>query len=315
MAHHLTLEEREILYRLDQQCKPMSEIALLLGRHRSTLYRELKRNRGERGYRPDHAQCLAEQRRRVGRCRRKMEDTELHRYVEERLEKRWSPDQIAGRIRRDFCRRRSWHLSRQTIYNWIDARAPDWRVWLRRRGRPPQKRGKLIGCVRIDGRPEVINHRRRYGDWEGDTVVGKGRRNGLITLVERKSGYARIGRVNNKRASTARRVIERRLRDLPAPLRRSVTFDNGKEFAEHARLARTLDLEVYFAQPYRAWQRGTNENTNGLLRQFFPKDTDFSRISHQEVARVEALLNERPRKRLGYRTPVEILSKRLQCRN
>jgi IS30 family transposase len=145
-------------------------------------------------------------------------------------------------------------------------------------------------------------------------MVGKGRRSALVTLVERKSGYARIGRADNMKAETTRRVVERRMKDLPASLRRSVTLDNGKEFAEHSQLAQTLDLEVYFALPYRSWQRGTNENTNGLLRQFFPKGTDFSRISHQEVARVEELLNERPRKRLGYRTPAEILSKRL-CRN
>ena len=116
------------------------------------------------------------------------------------------------------------------------------------------------------------------------------------------------------KAETTRRVAERRMKDLPASLRRGVTFDNGKEFAEHLQLSQSLDLEIYFALPYRSWQRGTNENSNGLLRQFFPKGTDFSRISHPEVARVEELLNERPRRRLGYRTPAEILPKRL-CRN
>jgi IS30 family transposase len=179
------------------------------------------------------------------------------------------------------------------------------------RGRPPEKRGKLADCVRIDGRPEVINRRRRYGDWEGDTMVGKGRRSALVTLVERKSGYARIGRADAMRADTTRLAIVRCMHDLPAVLRRSVTFDNGKEFAEHCQLAERLQWATYFALPYRSWQRGTNENTNGLLRQFFPKGTDFSRISHQEVARVESLLNERPRRRLDYRTPAEVLSKRL----
>ena len=191
--------------------------------------------------------------------------------------------------------------------DWIDEEAPSWRQWLRRGGRPPEKRGKLTDCVRIDGRPEVINRRRRYGDWEGDTMVGKGRRNALVTLVERKSGYARIGLAENLKAETTRQVTVQRMKDLPASLRRSVTFDNGKEFAEHEQLSRSLNLEVYFALPYRSWQRGTNENTNGLLRQFFPKGTDFSRISHHEVARVETLLNERPRKRLGYRTPAKSL--------
>ena len=314
MADHLTLTERQVLYRLKKKGKSKAEIADLMGRHRSTIYRELKRNTGQRGYRPKQAQQLADKRH-LACCRpRKMEDADLHQYVQERLEKRWSPDQIAGRSRRDFARQRFRCLSRQTIYNWIEDRVPAWRSWLRRGGRPPERRGKLGDCVRIDGRPDVINRRRRYGDWEGDTMVGKGRRSALVTLVERKSGYARIGRADNMKADTTRHVTEARMKDLPAALRRSVTFDNGKEFAEHRQLAQALDLETYFALPYRSWQRGTNENTNGLLRQFFPKGTDFSRISHQEVARVEDLLNERPRRRLGYRTPEEVLSKRL-CRN
>jgi transposase, IS30 family len=202
---------------------------------------------------------------------------------------------------------------RQTISNWIDEEAPRWRQWLRRGGRTPEKRGTLTDCVRIAGRPAVSNGRRRYGDWEGDTIVGKGRRNALVTLVERKSGYARIGLAENLKATTTRQVTVQRMKNLPASLRRSVTFDKGKEFAEHQQLSRSRNLEVYFALPYRSWQRGTNENTNGLLRQFFPKGTDFSRISHQEVARAEKLLNERPRKRLGYRTPSKVLKKRLCC--
>src|SRR5271163_2931437 len=154
-----------------------------MGRDRSTIYREVKRNSGQRGYRPQQAQRLAGERRLASRRPRKLCDPELHKYVEERLEKYWSPEQIAGRGRRDFCRRRSRWLSRQTIYNWIEDRAPLWREWLRRGGRPVERRGKLSGCVHLDGRPKVINRRRRYGDWEGDTVVGKGRRNGLVTLV------------------------------------------------------------------------------------------------------------------------------------
>jgi IS30 family transposase len=313
MARHFTLQEREFLYRLRKKGKTNQEIAELMGRDRSTIYREVKRNSGQRGYRPQQAQRLAAERRLASRRPRKLCDPELHKYVEERLEKYWSPEQIAGRGRCDFCRRRSRWLSRQTIYNWIEDQAPQWREWLRRGGRPVETRGKLSGCVHLDGRPKIINRRRRYGDWEGDTVVGKGRRNALVTLVERKSGYARIGRVENMKAETTRHTVKRRLTDLPLPLRRSVTFDNGKEFAEHKQLAKSLDVAIYFSAPGRPWQRGSNENFNGLLRQFYPKGTDFSRISHQEVARVETLLNERPRKRLDYRTPSEILAKRSCC--
>jgi transposase, IS30 family len=313
MACHLTLREREFLDRLWEKGLTKTKIAELLGRHHSTISRELRRNSRQGEYRPERAQQLADKRRRKCRRPRKLDDAETHAYVRERLEKRWSPDQIAGRCRRDFPRQRSRWLSHQTIYRWINEKSPRWKAWLRRGGRKPEKRGKLAECVRIDGRPEIINRRRRYGDWEGDTIVGKGRRNALVTLVERKSGYLRMGRVDSMKADATRQVAVQQMKNLPTSLRRSVTFDNGKEFAEHERLGASLRVEVYFALPYCSWQRGTNENTNGLVRQFYPKGTDFSRINHDDVARVETLLNERPRKRLGYLSPSEKLEKRLSC--
>ena len=313
MASHLTFEERGFLYRSKKKGKSNTEIAELMGRHPSTIGRELKRNAGQRGYRPKQAQRLADERRLASRRLHKMDDAQVHQYVEERLEKLWSPDQIAERVRDDFPRTPARWLSRQTIYDWINEHAPDWHSLLRRGGRPPEKRGKLTDCVRIDGRPDVINRRRRYGDWEGDTIVGKGRRSALVTLVERKTGYARIGRVDSMKSDMTMRVAKRRMKDLPPSLRRSVTFDNGKEFAEHQKLTRSLGLDVYFTDAYASWQRGTNENTNGLLRQYFPKGTDFTQVSHREVARVEQLINERPRRRLDYRSPVEVLAKPLSC--
>lgn len=313
MANHLTFEERRFLYRLKKMGKSNTQIAELMGRHRSTIGRELSRDTGQRGYRPKQAQRLAGERRLASRRPHKMADPGVHQYVQQKLEKRWSPDQVAGRAKRDFPRARRRWLSRQTIYDWINDRIPEWQTLLRRGGRPPEKRGKLTDCVRIDGRPDVINRRRRYGDWEGDTMVGKGRRSALLTLVERKSGYARIGRVDSMKSDMTMCMANRRMKDLPPCLRRSMTFDNGKEFAEHQKLTRGLGLEVYFADPYASWQRGTNENTNGRLRQFFPKGTDFTQISHRQVACVEQLLNERPRRRLDYRTPAELLAKKLCC--
>lgn len=313
MAKHFTFEERQFLYRLRKKGKSNSEIAELMGRHRSTIHRELGRNSGQRGYRPKQAQRLAHERRLASRPPHKMENPDVHQYVQDRLERYWSPDQIAGRVRRDFPRGPARWLSRQAIYDWINDQSPEWKTWLRRGGRPPEKRGKLNDCVRIDGRPDVINRRRRYGDWEGDTVVGKGRRSALLTLVERKSGYTRIGRVDSMKSDMTMRVAKRRMKDLPPSLRRSMTFDNGKEFAEHHQLTRGLGLSVYFADPYSSWQRGTNENTNGLLRQFFPKGTDFTQLPHAEMARVEFSINERPRRRLAYRTPAEIFEPRLCC--
>lgn len=313
MASHLTFQERQFLYRLKRKGKANPEIAELMGRDRSTIHRELKRNAGQRGYRPKQAQRLADERRLASRRPHKMDDPDVHQYVRDRLDKCWSPEQIAGRVQRDFPRSPARWLSRQTIYDWIDDQAPKWQILLRRGGRLPEKRGKLTDCVRIDGRPNVINRRRRYGDWEGDTMVGKRRHSALVTLVERKSGYTRIGRVDSMKSDATMRAAHRRLKDLPPALRRSMTFDNGKEFAEHQQLTRRLGLEVYFADPYASWQRGVNENTNGLLRQFFPKGTDFTQISHRQVACVEQLINERPRKRLGYRTPEEILDSRIRC--
>lgn len=313
MADHLTFVEREILYRLKKQGHAQSEIAKLMGRHPSTIGRELRRNSGRRGYRPKQAQRFAETRRKASRRPAKLENPEVHDEVQQKLTQLWSPDQIDGRLRAKFPRQPQRWVSRQTIYNWINRRAPHWKIHLRRGGRPVERRGKLRDIVRIDGRPDVINRRRRYGDWEGDTIVGKGRRSALVTLVERKSGYTRMGRADDLTAPTTTRVARRKMRDLPESWRRSITFDNGKEFAEHDQIAEQLGVEVYFALPYRSWQRGTNENTNGLIRQLFPKGTDFTRISHQTVARAETLLNERPRKRLGYQTPAEVFAKRTRC--
>jgi len=313
MASHLTLQERKILGQLKQRGKNQAEIAAIMERSPSCISRELSRNSGPQGYDPLEAQHLYQTRRQACGRSAKLEDPAVHEQVEQKLKQLWSPDQIDGRLRAEHPRRPQRWVSRQTIYNWINDREPQWKTHLRRGGRPPQRRGKLRDVVRIDGRPDTINRRRRYGDWEGDTIVGKGRRSALVTLVERKSGYARIGRADDMTARSTTRVTRRCLKDLPAALRRSITFDNGKEFMNHRQITRLLGVDIYFTLPYRSWQRGTNENTNGLLRQFFPKGTNFTRISHQAVARAEKLLNERPRKRLDYQTPAEVLAKRIHC--
>lgn len=317
MAQHFTLEERQVLYRLNKAGKSQAEIGRLLGRHRSSIGRELKRNTGGRGYRPQQAQRLAEERRQHSRRGCKLADRKMKNYVLARLNKYWSPDQIAGRARKDFPRQPERHICGQTIYNWIDRESSagnDWRWCLRRHGkrRGPSKRGQLKGCVSIEGRPKIIDRRQRYGDWEGDTVVGP-RSSGLLTAVERKSGYLSVAKLKDRRAASVVQAARKELGLLPAKLRRTMTFDNGKEFAQHQKIGRSLGMDIYFAEPYCAWQRGTNENTNGLLRQFFPKRTDFHRISHQAVARMKRLLNERPRRRLNYQTPAEIIARRRRC--
>jgi IS30 family transposase len=263
---------------------------------------------------PEEAQQRTDVRRWVNR-RRKMRDPKTLQYVCQRLKRFWSPDQIAGRSRRDFRRQSRRQISRQTIYDWIRNQPTEerrtWRECLRfgvRRRRRREDAGRLPNAVRIDGRPAIVASRRRYGDWEGDTIVGRGRVGGLFSFVERKSGFTLLARVADRRAATVRAAAEQRLVALPPSLLRTATFDNGKEFAEHERLSATTGLTIYFAQPYAAWQRGTNENTNGLVRQYVPKGTDLKATSHHAVAAIETSLNDRPRKRLGYRTPREVLN-------
>jgi transposase, IS30 family len=314
MAKHLTLAERECLQRLLKRKRSKAEAAELLGRHRSTIYRELARNSTAFGYRPKLAQRLHEERRGACGRRPKLSDLGTRLYVAERLMKAWSPDQIAGRLRREFPKRPGQHLTAQTIYAWLRRKAVRYRRWLRHGSPRPVKAKKKPDCVRLRGRPDVINHRRRYGDWEGDTVLAPWHRNGLLTLVERKSGVVKIDKLADLRSETTMRACRLCLGKLPPNLRRSVTFDNGSEFSHYAILAKQLAVAVYFADPYSAWQRGSNENVNGLVRQFFPKGTDFANVTRREAKRIEQLLNERPRRRFNYQTPLEVLQQ-IRCRN
>ncbi|HUT11730.1 MAG TPA: IS30 family transposase [Thermoguttaceae bacterium] len=318
MASHLTVEEREVIAHMHRAGRMQTQIAERLGRSKSTISRELQRNRSRNGYWAVAAQRKAERRRSERPWIAKMQRPEVRRYVQDRLRKRWSPDQIAGRSHADFPHDRQRQISHQTIYTWIGServRGKLWQRYLRRLGRKrpdPQNRGRLPGGVSIEGRPAVVDRRGRYGDWEGDTIVGANRRGGAVTLVERKSGYLLLGKVPDLKAATVRKAAAGRYATTPAALRKTLTLDNGKEFAEHEQLEVEAALKIYFAKPYCAWQRGTNENTNGLIRQFFPKGTDLANIPEHRFTKVQQLLNDRPRKRLGYRSPNEVLASRLK---
>jgi len=317
MAHHLTHKEREIVAQMHHDRRKQCEIARRLKRHPSTICRELQRNSSSRGYWALPAQRKAETRRRRRPMIRKLQRPETRRYVRERLRWLWSPDEIARRSRDDFPRDRRRQLSQQTIYAWIrteDAAGSHWWRCLRSAGwkrKDAGNRGRIPRCTGIAGRPAVVDRRRRYGDWEGDTLVGANRRGGAVSLVERKSGYLLLARAGDLHAPTVCGTMAELYRFMPPALRKTLTLDNGKEFAEHERLAAEAALKVYFADPYCAWQRGTNENTNGLIRQFFPKGTDLARIPEHRFTKVQQLLNDRPRKRLGYRTPSEVLKPKL----
>jgi transposase, IS30 family len=318
MASHLTLEEREVIAWMHRDGKSQTQIADRLGRHKSTISRELRRNRSRNGYWAVAAARKAQRRRSQRPWTAKMDRPEVRRYVAGRLRWRWSPDQIAGRMRSDFPDDRRRQVSAPTIYAWIRAeqgRGRQWQRYLRRLGRKRpegEKRGRLRAGTSIEGRPAVVDRRTRLGDWEGDTIVGANRRGGAVTLVDRKSGYLLLGKVPNLQAATVREAAAGKYATMPPSLRKTLTLDNGKEFAEHEQLEVEAALKIYFAKPYSAWQRGTNENTNGLIRQFFPKGTDLANIREHRFTQVQQLLNDRPRKRLGYRTPNEVLASRLK---
>ena len=323
----LTTHERYLITHLHQAGLTQAGIARRIGRHRATVGRELARNRdGLGGYHYESAQRLAAQRRAAANRRRDKlaPGSELGKYVRAKLRQRWSPEQIAGRLKRDHPRNRSrdpgLRVTPETIYRWIYARSQAgerWHEQLRRRrqrrrrripGQRKGQRGVLPGRVGIEERPAVVDRRARFGDWEADTVEGAKGTGLVATHVERKSRYTKLGKLKDQRSDTLTASTCAIFRGLPKKLRRTSTFDNGKEFAGFKRIEQEVGLAVYFANPHAPWERGANENTNGLLRDYFPKGSDFRKITAARLAQVERMLNNRPRKCLDYRTPLEVLN-------
>lgn len=298
------------IYALRKQGISQQQIADHLGVSQSSISRELARNSGRRGYRIEQADGKALARQLVRARPRKLTAPMRDKIVRLLRRKRWSPEQISQHLAQ-----RGVKLSHESIYRliWRDKHAGGdlWRC-LRRRGKRYNKRadktagrGIIAGRIDISCRPKIVAQKRRVGDWEGDTVLGPKRRGALLTLVERKSKLLKLALLARPTAAAAHQAILQRLRPIRHRVH-TITFDNGKEFAEHKAIARALRSRIYFARPYHAWERGLNENTNGLIRDFFPKGTDFSTVSPAEVALVERLLNARPRKTLGYRSPTEV---------
>ena len=317
----LTMDERYVITHLHQAGFKPADIARRLGRHRATVGRELARNRDRYGgYHYDSAQRLAEQRRSGASSRYKLDDGPLGDAVRDRLRQRWSPEQIVGRLQREHPRDPAMRVTHETIYRWVYRQhvlGERWHEQLRRRrprrrrrivGERRETRGQIPGRVGIEHRPAVVASRGRFGDWESDTVEGAKASGLLVTHVERKSRYLRLGKLADKRAATLSRVSQATLADLPAKLRRTLTADNGKEFADFKTMQQGLRMKVYFANPHAPWEPGVNENTNGLLRDYFPKGSDFSAITPARLANVQRMLNNRPRKCLNYRTPIEVLN-------
>jgi len=304
----LTQEERYQIYALKKAGHDQATIAGIIDRNPGTISRELRRNRGLKGYRPQQAHHLALMRRydkaqpRIG--------NQVWQLVEALIREEWSPEQIVGRVEME----QGVSISHEWIYQYIYAdkhSGGDLYRFLRcqklRRKRYGiySRRGTIPNQVSIDERPAIVDAKRRFGDWEGDTVIGKGHRGALVTLVERKSLYTVIRSVLHKTAEAVRNAVADGLTPYIDWVH-SITYDNGREFTDHEGMASDLEASIYFAHPYASWERGLNENTNGLIRQYFPKDRDLTTVTKHEIEKAMDKLNHRPRKSLGFRTPYEV---------
>lgn len=294
-----------------QQRRPVPDIAAALGRHPSTIYRELKRNGTpyDGAYRPSMASEMTNGRRSRSRRNARYGPVQFKR-IETLLRRDCSPAQVVGSLRRKGRR----VMSHETIYLWIWAdKARGGSLWEHLRGACKRRRkrygrndsrGRLAGKRPIQDRPAIVERRGRFGDWEGDTVHGRGKPC-IVTAVERKSGFVRIGAIPSATVAYTNERIVQLLRSEPHPVR-TITTDNGTEFHGYRDFERELGTTVYFATPHHAWERGTSENTNGLIRQYLPKGTHLGHLTQADCDRIAAKLNARPRKRLGFRTPHEV---------
>jgi IS30 family transposase len=305
----LTQEERYQIYALKSADHTPAEIARIIGRHKATIGRELRRNEGLRGYRPKQAQNLTLSRR---RSKQKPRLSSSHwARVKDLLEEDWSPEQISGWLRRE----ESIDVSHEWIYHFVlqDKQAGGelythlrCRKQRKKRYGSPDRRGQIKQRVSIDERPAVANERRRVGDWEADTVIGKQGGAVLATVVERRTRHCVIAKADDKSARQVKDAILGALQPIDF-LVTTITYDNGKEFASHQQINQELGAQSYFAHPYHSWERGTNENTNGLIRQYFPKGKDLLDVTDAEIKAVMNKINNRPRKCLGYKTPNQVL--------
>lgn len=288
-----------------------SQIAVLIGCHKSTILRELRRNCGQKGYRPHQADEMAFNR----QCDayRARITPQTWQEVERLLRLDWSPEQITGRLKLE----KRPTVSHESIYMYIYADKRHGGTLYRHLRSQKKQRKRYSGYIRrgqipnrtsIDKRPVIVARKSRFGDWEADTIVGAHHKGGILSAVDRKSKLTRLRKLATKAAAEMKDNCIALLGPLAARVH-TITVDNGKEFCEHEQIAATLQARIYFAHPYSSWERGLNENTNGLIRQYFPKKSDFSQITNIELERVAELLNNRPRKTLGYRTPNEVFFK------
>ena len=314
--HHLTRDQRCQLCTLKNRGESTINIAKQCGMHRSTIYRELQRNGKKQGYTYQQVQEKAfERKRAVAWQRRKMKEP-LVAIIESKLLLQWSPEQISGWLKKQLGNRA---VSHETIYKYI------WRdkylggqlyTQLRHHGKKYNKRGSdkagrghIPGRIDIDERPSIVDEKNRLGDWEVDTIIGKEHKGAIVSMVERHSKITLLARVTKKTAPEVKDAIIHKLGNLTDCVH-TLTSDNGKEFSAHQEIARELGASMYFAHPYRSWERGLNEHTNGLVRQYLPKHKRLDDVTDEIIQEIENLLNNRPRKVLQFNTPIEVFNQR-----
>lgn len=317
----ITASERKLVAIWLNQKISNKEISRRLGRHPTTVANEIRRNSFKPGiYEPLHAQAKAEMRQaRSWQAKHPLKNPEVYAYVLTHLRQGWSPEQITGRLKLEHPDDPHWRICHEAIYQFIyqkDNQPFRWWEYLRRKQtrrrvkvRRKAHRLRIPDRVSIHLRPSVVDRRSEFGHWEGDTLVGKGRNNGLHTAYERFASLIRFERMNQLTAQASEQAQRKIYQPLPAHARRTTTLDNGSEHVTHASLKPLI--MTFFADPYSAYQRGGNENANLWIRYYFPKGTDFNQVSNEELKAVEWELNHRPRKRLQYKTPMEVFNQQL----
>lgn len=311
----LTQKERYHIWASLKRGVTQKEIAKTIGVHPSTICREIQRNKDSitQEYHYAFAHTNA-QRRQQDKAKYTVFTSKIKNYIKLKLKEDWSPEQIAGRMRIDI----GLGICHETIYRYIyynKLRGGRLYKYLRHknkkyhnRSNSYQRRGTIIDRISIDQRPKIVEKKNRIGDFEIDTVIGKHHVGALVTVVDRKSKFTLIKNVTSKRAEEVTKALIDMLLPLK-PITKTITSDNGKEFAYHKQVSNALNTSFYFAHPYSSWERGLNEHTNGLIRQYLPKKTDFTQISKEEIISIQNKLNHRPRKVLNYRTPYEVFFK------
>lgn len=322
--------ERERIYRGIQKGHSYRSIAIELSRSVSTICREVNRNLHkynipEHGYSVFAAQHFADYRaasRRKGKCKLHKEP-KLFNLVKSKLRDRWSPEQISRYLREKFKDDPSMQLSHESIYTYVyvlsRGNLRDELIKYLRQSRPERRpkgsskrRPRMLDMISIEERPKDVEDRTIPGHWEGDLIIGKGHKSALGTLVERTTRYTILVPLKAKDATTVRLAFAKELKRLPKELRHSMTYDQGTEMSEHRLFTKSTKMKVYFAHPHSPWERGTNENTNMLVRDFFPKGTDFGTVSRYRIKRVQKLLNTRPRKIINWQFPEDVFAELLQ---